>query len=195
MFALLFIYRLVRERRALEVFELAERLRLASLTVLSGLLGFAWLIVAAITTGRFDAYLKTEVAWRAGYTGSTELQPFTGWFISGAFHFGQGIGQLLVFGLIALAAWAINTDSVKQLGVELRYWSVAYIIYLLAVFFPQSSTPRILFGAFPLIAAVAIASEKQPRAVKAGLLVLSILSQVVWLLVCWKYTAPDYTPP
>jgi hypothetical protein len=195
MFALLFIYRLVRERRALEVFEPAERLRLASLTVISGLLGFAWLIVAAITTGRFDAYLKTEVAWRAGYTGSTDLQPFTGWFISGAFHFGQGIGQLLVFGLIALAAWAINTDSVKQLGVELRFWSIAYIVYLLAVFFPQSSTPRILFGAFPLIAAVAIASEKQPRAVKAGLLVLSIMSQVVWLLVCWKYTAPDYTPP
>lgn len=195
MFALLFVYRLVRERRNLETFERAERIRLASLTLVSGMLGLAWLIVAAITTGRFDAYLKTEVAWRAGYTGSTDLQPFTGWFISGAFHFGQGIGQLLVFGLIAFAAWAINTQSVKALGVELRFWSIAYIVYLLAVFFPQSSTPRILFGAFPLIAAFAIATEKQPRMAKIGLLVLSILSQVLWLLVCWKYTAPDFTPP
>jgi hypothetical protein len=26
-------------------------------------------------------------------------------------------------------------------------------------------------------------------------LVLSVLAQVLWLLVCWKYTAPDFTPP
>ena len=195
MFALLFVYRLVRERRQLEEFAQQERMRLASLTVLSGFLGFVWLLVAALATGRFDAYLKTEVAWRAGYTGNTDLQPFTGWFVSGAFHFGQGFGQIVVLGLIAFAAWAVNTDSVRALGVELRFWSIAYIVYLLAVFFPQSSTPRISFGAFPLLAAVAVATDRQPRVAKIALLALSILSQVVWLLVCWKYTAPDYTPP
>ncbi len=195
MFALLFVYRLVRERRHGEEFVQLERVRLASLTVLSGFLGFVWLIVAALATGRFDAYLKTEVAWRAGYTGNTDLQPFTGWFVSGAFHLGDGFGQIVVFGLIAFAGWAINTASVKGLGVELRFWSIAYIVYLLAVFFPQSSTPRILFGAFPLLAAVAVATDRQPRVAKIALLALSILSQVVWLLVCWKYTAPDYTPP
>jgi hypothetical protein len=195
MFALLFVYRLVRERRQLEEFAQQERVRLAALTVLSGFLGFVWLLVAALATGRFDAYLKTEVAWRAGYTGNTDLQPFTGWFVSGAFHLGDGFGQIVVLGLIAFAAWAVNTDSVRALGVELRYWSIAYIVYLLAVFFPQSSTPRILFGAFPLLAAVAVATDRQPRVAKIALLALSILSQVVWLLVCWKYTAPDYTPP
>jgi hypothetical protein len=195
MFALLFVYRLVRERRQLEEFAQQERVRLAALTVLSGFLGFVWLLVAALATGRFDAYLKTEVAWRAGYTGNTDLQPFTGWFVSGAFHLGDGFGQIVVLGLIAFAAWAVNTDSVRALGVELRFWSIAYIVYLLAVFFPQSSTPRILFGAFPLLAAVAVATDRQPRVAKIALLALSILSQVVWLLVCWKYTAPDYTPP
>ena len=195
MFALLFVYRLVRERRHGEVFERIERIRLAALTAVSGLLGFAWLIIAALATGRFDAYLKTEVAWRAGYTGNTDLQPFTGWFVSGRFYLGDGIGQLVVFGLIAFAGWAIGTPSVRALGVELRFWSIAYIVYLLAVFFPQSSTPRILFGAFPLIAAFAVATEKQPRLAKLALVALSVLAQVVWLLVCWKYTAPDFTPP
>jgi Gpi18-like mannosyltransferase len=195
MFALLFVYHLVRERKHGEEFAQLERVRLASLTVLSAFLGFVWLIVAALATGRFDAYLKTEVAWRAGYTGNTDLQPFTGWFVSGAFHLGDGFGQIVVFGLIAFAGWAINTASVKGLGVELRFWSIAYIVYLLAVFFPQSSTPRILFGAFPLLAAVAVATDRQPRVAKIALLALSILSQVVWLLVCWKYTAPDFTPP
>ncbi len=195
MFALIFVYRLVRERRHGEEFERQERIRLAALTALSGILGFAWLIVAALTTGRLDAYLKTELAWRAGYTGSTELQPFTAWFISGAFHFGDGIGQMLVLGLIALSGWAISTPSVKALGVELRMFTVAYLVYLLAVFFPQSSTPRLLFGAFGLLAAFAVATDRQPKYAKVAILGLSLLGQVLWLLVCWKYTAPDFTPP
>lgn len=195
MFALLFVYRFYRERRHAEKFETAERIRLFALTAVSGVLGFAWLIIAAITTGRLDAYLKTELAWRGGYTDNSELEPFTGWFISGAFHLGSGVGELAVLGLLGFAAWALNTHSVRALGLELRFFTASYLVYLFAVFFPQSSTPRLLLPAFGLLAGLAVASAAWSKPARGAILVLGILGQVLWLLVCWKYTAPDYTPP
>lgn len=195
MFALLFVYRFYRERKHGETFELRERIRLFALTGVSGVLGFAWLIIAAITTGRLDAYLKTELAWRGGYTDNSELEPFTGWFISGAFHLGSGVGELAVLGLLAFAAWALNTHSVRALGLELRFFTASYLVYLFAVFFPQSSTPRLLLPAFGLLAGLALASVAWSKPARGAILVLGILGQVLWLLVCWKYTAPDYTPP
>lgn len=195
MFALLFIYRFVQERRNAQQFERAEKLRLFGLTALSGVLGFAWLLIAGLTTGRLDAYLATELAWRAGYTQSSHLVPFSGWFISGAFHLGPGIGEIAVLGLVAFAIWALSTPSVRALGLELQAFTLSYLVYLFAVFFPQSSTPRLLFGAFGLLAAFAVASASWSKPARGAILVLSILAQVLWLLVCWKYTAPDFTPP
>lgn len=195
MFALLFVYRFYRERKHAEPFELRERIRLIALTAVSGVLGFAWLIIAAITTGRLDAYLATELAWRAGYTDSSHLLPFSGWFISGAFHLGSGVGELAVLGLAAFAVWALGTNSVKALGPELRFFTLSYLVYLFAVFFPQSSTPRLLLPAFGLLAGFAVASAAWSKPARGAILVLSILGQVLWLLVCWKYTAPDFTPP
>ena len=162
---------------------------------LSGFLGVLWLLIAALVTGRSDAYLQTELAWRAGYMDASSFVPFTGWFASGRFHIGQTIGEILVALLILIVAVAMFLPSVRALGLELRLWVASYLFYLFAVFFPQSSTPRILFPAFPLLAAFAIATERVPRWGKVGLIALSVLGQVGWLLLCWKYTAPDYTPP
>ena len=195
MFALLFFYRFWRERKHAEPFELRERIRIFGLTAVSGVFGFAWLFIAAITTGRLDAYLATELAWRAGYTDSSHLLPFSGWFISGAFHLGSGVGELAVIGLVAFAVWALGTHSVKALGIELQLFTLSYLVYLFAVFFPQSSTPRLLFPAFGLLAGLAVASAAWSKPARGAILVLSVLGQVLWLLVCWKYTAPDFTPP
>jgi hypothetical protein len=195
MFALLFVYRFWRERKHAEPFELRERIRIFGLTAVSGVFGFAWLFIAAITTGRLDAYLATELAWRAGYTDSSHLLPFSGWFISGAFHLGSGVGELAVIGLVAFAVWALGTHSVKALGIELQLFTLSYLVYLFAVFFPQSSTPRLLFPAFGLLAGLAVASAAWSKPARGAILVLSVLGQVLWLLVCWKYTAPDFTPP
>ena len=195
MFALLFVYRFWRERKHAEPFELRERIRIFGLTAVSGVFGFAWLFIAAITTGRLDAYLATELAWRAGYTDSSHLLPFSGWFISGAFHLGSGVGELAVIGLVAFAVWALGTHSVKALGIELQLFTLSYLVYLFAVFFPQSSTPRLLFPAFGLLAGLAVASAAWSKPARGAILALSVLGQVLWLLVCWKYTAPDFTPP
>ncbi|MGN6744299.1 MAG: hypothetical protein ACTHJL_13545, partial [Amnibacterium sp.] len=66
---------------------------------------------------------------------------------------------------------------VRRLGVELRLWSASYVLYLLAVFFPQSSLFRLLLPLAPLTGALV------PRraAAKAALLVASIALQALWL--------------
>jgi hypothetical protein len=53
----------------------------------------------------------------------------------------------------------------------------------------------LLFGAFGLLAGFAVASANWSKPARSAILVLSVLAQVLWLLVCWKYTAPDFTPP
>ena len=67
-----------------------------------------------------------------------------------------------------------------------------YVLYLLAVFFPQSSTFRLLMPVFPLLGAVAV-----PRSVayRVALVVLGIAGQWGWLLICWGVDGADWTPP
>ena len=121
--------------------------------------------------------------------------PFAGWIASGRFHIGAGIGEFLAVVVMALAAVAMFLPSVRALGIELRLWSASYLLYLFVVFFPQSSTPRILFPAFPLLIAFAYATKGWGLLAKGLVVGLSVVAQVGWLLVCWKYTAPDFTPP
>lgn len=186
-FAAMLVYRFVQHKK----FSLID----FGFTAFSTVLGFAWLIIAWSVTGQPDAYLKTELAWRAGYTDGENFVPFSGWFESGRFHLGDGLGQAFVVLLILGFAAVLFLPSVKALGIELRLWSAAYLVYLLAVFFPQSSTPRLLFPAFPLLVALGLATGNFGRLAKGLILGLSLIGQIAWLLLCWKYTAPDFTPP
>jgi hypothetical protein len=81
---------------------------------------------------------------------------------------------------------------VRRLGVDLRFWSASYAVYLLAVFFPQSSTFRLLLPMFPLLGAVA-----QPKSTpyRATMVVLFIVGQYAWLYICWWVNGYDWTPP
>lgn len=182
----MFVYHFYKSRR-LRVIDIG-------FAALSGLLGVAWIGIAWLVTGIPDAYIKTELAWRAGITGSSHLVPFSPWFVAARFDIGPW-GDLLIAALMVFMALAMYFPSVRALGGELRIWVGAYMLYLFAVFFPQSSTPRILFPAFPLLAAIAIASSSFGRLGKGLILAATIIGQVGWLLICWKYTAPDYTPP
>ncbi len=172
-----------------------ERTRLAILAVATGVSGFLWFVVAWLTTGRFDAYLATELAWRRGYTGTDHLQLFQSWFVSADFWLGKGTGSLLVWALFALAAWIMFTPSVKALGPELRAFSGAYLLYLALVFFPQSSTIRILFPAFGILVALASKTSNTRPAIRYALIALALVLQLGWLLACWRYSPPDYSPP
>ena len=124
----------------------------------SGLAGLSWVGIAWAGTGDLQAYTDTELAWRSAYIGYRELVPFTAWFQSGDWWLGQPLGTIAVIAIIAGFALAPASPAVGRLGVDIRIWSISYALYLLAVFFPQSSTFRILAPLFPLLGASAPAA-------------------------------------
>jgi hypothetical protein len=67
---------------------------------------------------------------------------------------------------------------VKRLGIETRLWAASYLVYLLAVFFPQSSLFRLLVPLSPLWGAPAI-----PRSVvwRIGVVTACLLGQWWWI--------------
>ncbi|MEN9606932.1 MAG: hypothetical protein RL605_760 [Actinomycetota bacterium] len=172
-----------------------ERSRQLALAVVTGVSGFLWFAIAWIATGRFDAYLVTELAWRRGYTGTDHMRLFESWFVSADFWLGHGTGSIIVWVLFAFAVWAMFTPAVRSLGPELRWFSGAYLLYLALVFFPQSSTIRILFPAFGILVALAAKTAQSKPVVKYALVALAVVLQLGWLLTCWRYSAPDYSPP
>jgi hypothetical protein len=179
-------------RRDREAFPVRERVLAASAAVFAGVAGLAWPAIAWAATGDIEAYTKTELAWRSAYIGDRELVPFTAWFQSGDWWLGQPLGTIAVVALIAAFALVIASPAVRRLGIDLRLWSASYGLYLLAVFFPQSSTFRILAPLFPLLGALAL-----PRArwYRWGLVAVFLALQIGWLLICWGIDGLDWTPP
>ncbi|GAA3872493.1 hypothetical protein GCM10022381_14440 [Leifsonia kafniensis] len=184
------IYRFVTRRR--DPFPMRERMLAASVAVFSGVMGLAWLVAAWAVTGSPTAYTDTELAWRSAYIGYQELVPFTAWFQSGAWWLGEPLGFIVVVALILAFALFMFSPPVRRLGVDLRFWVASYALYLLAVFFPQSSTFRLLMPMFPLLGAIAV-----PRnlAYRISLVVLGIAGQWGWLLIAWGVDGADWTPP
>ena len=192
----MWLVRWFKERRGQGEFPLGEKLRLAALTLISCLLGFAWLGIAWLVTGRIDAYPATELAWRWRDGPDERVTPFkglwqaaTGWW--GNFWF----TYVLIAAALGAMAWLLFRPSVRALGNELRLWSASYLLYLALVFYPQSSTWRILLPAFPLLGALAHAVRRYPRAGSIAVVVALAAAQIWWFEVAWVYTAPDSTPP
>jgi hypothetical protein len=184
------VHRWFTRRR--DPFPMKEQVLAASVAVFSGVMGLAWPAAAWAATGSITAYTDTELAWRAPYIGRTELIPFTAWFQSGVWWLGMPLGIVTVAVLVVAFALALFAPAVKRLGVDLRFWLASYGLYLLAVFFPQSSTFRLLMPMFPLLGAVAQPTSKLYRVV---IVVLCIAGQWAWLLICWGVDGADWTPP
>jgi hypothetical protein len=170
-------YRFFTRRR--DPFPVRERVTASALAVFSGLMGLAWVGIAWIATGSPSAYTDTELAWRAAYIGYGELVPFTAWFESGVWWLGAPWGPIVVVLLIVGFAVFLFLPPVKRLGVDLRFWLASYGLYLLAVFFPQSSLFRLLVPLSPLWGAVAA-----PRSIVWRLGVLAAVLAAQW---CWIY--------
>ena len=167
------------------------RLQLVLLAAWSGLLGLAWPFIAGLVTGRPDAYFATEMAWRYGYTGSTHFTPFSGFIIAFQNFFGGPIGILIYLILVANLVYLFFAKEVIALG-EVRWFAAGYLLYLFAVFYPQSSSFRLLLPLFILGGALSLKASGVSRWLIAGLFVVT---QVVWVATCWMYAAPDFTPP
>jgi hypothetical protein len=170
----------------------------AAATLVALLSGLAWPWIAGRVTGVPSAYMDTELSWRVSYVGWGELVPFSPW-IQGAkwwfelwLHLPAWVGYLTLGALIVLFALLLLTPAARRLGVELRLWLASYAAYLLAVFFPQSSTFRILLPMFP---AIGILAQPRSRWYRAGMAVAFVAAQVGWLLLCWTIGDYDWSPP
>ncbi len=164
----------------------AEIVHIVALGLLAAVVGFSWQVIAGIVTGDAGAYLATELAWRRNWLGATDAAfiPFDGFVQGAAFWFGSwGLGPVtgyvvLAASVLAIAALLLFEPHVKRMGVELRLWSAAYLVYLLAVFFPQSSIFRLLVPLSPMWGAAAM-----PRSVwwRVGVLAGCLLGQWWWI--------------
>jgi hypothetical protein len=163
-----------------------EVVHIVALGLVSVAVGFAWQTIAAMVTGDAGAYLATELAWRRNWIAdaSGHFVPIEGWVQAAAFWFTQwGLGAWLSYVALAvlvvgvsLALWFLG--PVRRLGVEVRLWSASYLIYLLLVFFPQSSIFRLLLPVSPLWGALAV---PRSTAWRVGVLALALLGQWWWI--------------
>jgi hypothetical protein len=161
-------------------------------TAVSVVSGFAWLLIAAAVTGSLTAYLDTELAWRAPYIGYQGLMPLTPWILGANFWLPGGLGIVLLVVLVGGFAAFMFSPWVRRLGPDLRFWVASYVLYLLAVFFPQSSTLRLLLPVFPLWGALAVPRSAVFRVV---LVALCVVGQFGWIHFAWWVDGYDWTPP
>ncbi|KQZ04959.1 hypothetical protein ASD19_02810 [Microbacterium sp. Root53] len=163
--------------------DVAHVLALGALAVV---VGFSWQVIAGLATGRADAYLQTELAWRRGWVpGIDGFVPFEGWIRAAEVWFGiwglpAWAGYVALGLLVAGAAAALIARPVRALGVEVRLWAASYLLYLLAVFFPQSSTFRLLLPLSPLWGAA-----PRSAAGRWSALALCVLGQWVWIALMY----------
>ncbi len=191
----LWLVKLWRQLDGQKGFATGEKLRLAVLAVTTSALGWLWSAIAWIVTERTDAYLATELSWRASFIGDARLVPFEGWSVSPAYFWGKPWGPYIMLGLVVAAVALLFTKAVRSLGLTLWLWVASYYAYLLLVFFPQSSTFRILLMVFPLFGALSSWMLQRRRAIRWMIVVTMVALQWWWLWECWRYVSPDFSPP
>ncbi|MBT0992789.1 hypothetical protein KIN34_00595 [Cellulomonas sp. DKR-3] len=149
--------------------------------------GFVWPAICQWVTGVPGAYLRTQEAWR----GLREVTPFGGWDYVLEFWFGSA-GWWVLAGAVALVVAVLVVPAAWRLGPELHAWPAAYLLYLAAAVEPGSSLARFLVLAFPLGAVTAGVVTRPPaarRAWFAGVVLLMLVLQAVWVWRFWRLTS------
>lgn len=177
-------------RRRVDPLPAGQVVQIVCAGLLAAVVGFAWQVVAGVVTGMPGAYLATELAWRQNWVSDapTAFVPFEPWIAGGRFWFDvwgvpAWLGWALFAAILAGVGWALlRAPAVRALGVEIRLFSASYILYLLAVFFPQSSTLRLLLPLSPLWGAVALRTSELGRWVTLG---ICLVSQWMWIFAVY----------
>lgn len=186
-------------KRRTQRFPVNERIAASMTAGWLTVVGFAWPVVAALATGRPSAYFETELAWRSVYIGYLELVPFTPWIQGMQWWTTQQWGwppepwgYVLLGGVVVVAGLILVLPAARRVGPEIRLWSLSYGLYVLAVFFPQSSTFRILAPLFP---ALAIVAAPRSRIYRILIVTLFVVGQFLWIGAAWAVSDYDWTPP
>lgn len=199
-------------RRERDTFTLRERCHLGLTAVIAGLAGLAWPAIVALRTGDLFAYTDTELAWRRPYIGDVHLVPFTPWWQGSQWWLGEVLGPVILIAVLILAASAFALPAMRATPMELRLWVAAYSLYLLAVFFPQSSTFRLLLPIVPVVAPLAagivavgsgtVGRQLSPTAAQVVRMALAVVAigvgivgQFGWVHIAWWVDGYDWTPP
>nr|WP_272902335.1 hypothetical protein [Brevibacterium daeguense] len=173
-------------RRRTIPYPAGEVVRSWALGVLSCAAALVHPLLAWIRTGTLTAYTDTEAAWSGGHT-----RIIVQWFARAEDLVGP-FGPLLLFGTIALVLALIYSPAGRQMGRTLQHFCLAYGIYILLFFNPQTSTLRLLLPMFPIALALAFSRSWAYRVV---LLAAFTLFQVIWVAYLWHFTPPSDLPP
>ena len=183
------VHGLLRWREATD----RERRSIAGLTVAAAALMLLWPVVAAVVTGRRDAYVATQEAW------SNQLSlhdSYLGWLVGGA---DRGATVTAVLGLLVLLLTLV-VPAARAWPVELRLWAGVYALYLAITLRPTSSIERyLLLAALPWLPLPALAPAGSGRWVR-GLALVAVAAVGIRLQVGWvgHYlipTADSLLPP
>ena len=172
--------------RAREPLRGAETAHIVALGLLAAVAGFAWQVIAGWVTGEPGAYLATELAWRRNWVpGDPSFAPFEPFLAGMSFwfetmwHLPLALGYALVgAGVLLIGSALVFLPQVRRLGIEIRLWSASYLVYLLLVFFPQSSIFRLLVPLSPLWGAFAVPRSPVWR---IGVLLACLIGQWWWI--------------
>jgi hypothetical protein len=185
-----------RTERPLVPTEVAAGLAALAGCVVSGLL---WPAIAGAVTGQANAYTLTMATWRA----SREIVPVAPWLDMSHYYFGRAWGPVWLTVLFVVIAVMVLGPWATRLGAQLRTWSLAYPLYLLAVLDPYTSVFRYVIPLFPL-APVLIGAAGHPRwrtwrrwawVRFAVLLVVFVVGQWYWIDILWRFIPPTDLPP
>ena len=170
-----------------------QRWQVGGLAGASVALMLLWPAVAALVTGRIDAYTATQRSW------GNQLSlrsAYLGWFLGGPDRAAAvtALLALLVLGL------TLAVPAARAWPLELRAWALVYAVYLALTLRPTSSIERyLLLTAVPWLPLPALAPPGTGRWVRALALVVvaavGIRMQVGWAQHYLIPTTGSLLPP
>ncbi|PYY57496.1 hypothetical protein DEJ17_10000 [Curtobacterium sp. MCSS17_011] len=175
------LLRWVAWRRQQAAFPWRDRIAIVVTGLVVAAAGLAWPVIATAVTGRPNAYLDTELSWWVGFVGRQHFAPLTPWFTMAGTWLGPlGIGLVVV--VLAGAVWFFCRKDTRALGADVLAFTASYAMYLVAVFLPQQSLPRLLMPMAPLLGSDVFVGTRR-RAVTW--LVIGLCLQPVAIVLLW----------
>ena len=146
----------------------------------SGVAAIEWPLIAWYGTGVPDAYTRTMAGWRTPH----EVVVLRPWLVYSERMLGQVVGPVVLVAALAAYVWWLTRPRAGIIGTDLRVWSAAYVVYLLAVLESFTSLPRYLLPLFPL--GTLLAAQSSSRAYRITLAVAGAILGVIWILAIWR---------
>lgn len=172
---------------------------MAAALVGCGVAGLLWPAIAWWVTGVRSAYTDTMATWRSSGT----VEPFKPWAGMSTYVFGDTWGPVMLYAVPLVIVAMVAGPCARNLGADLRAWSLAYPAYLAAVLDPYTSIFRYLVPLFPLLVVVLGAGWADHRGNGwrrllwrfVPLAVLCVVGQYYWTDILWRFIPPSDYPP